>query len=554
MVKLHKKEDNVYESYSSCLEAQADLDRLKDFLGDEYFNKWKEIKDKLSGKDAKYKNIYDILKFDEDEVEELKDFLDNFQSKASKVKQNKEEGSKKVAEDEDYLVLKITSYKAAQKYGSGTKWCITGRYHGHEKEGEYWFNKYIDEENLDGGYYFYLPKDDYDDKYCILVTKDNDINSIWNAKDENQSIVPEEIIEVSENLPFYDSLENYRADVWKILNNAESFYDFAEATDYNFDYTERDDEGVPLGFKLLDYWEDETLEDLENTDNLSFIKEFLNMTTDSDENILDYVNPNSPDTLEFILTNGFDGSVDYYLENLHRHSSIEELFDIIEKNVDLSKIDKSTLEEAISHLPKDKALKYVDDMSNPTIIQLALNTDAWDVLDHLHKPLTKDDAERILGTMKVVANRPDLVTHVIDNNITNIEDIRGHHYIYWLLLGYLNELGDDKVFEKVIKYILQHKKVDTEKIIKDIEDNWKFSRTEREEAIDFFKSLLPKETAESMFYSSLEEAKQKDAGVIVKVGDYWRIKGNTVKYWPAKFKTREDALAALRAYHAQRNG
>lgn len=48
--------------------------------------------------------------------------------------------------------------------------------------------------------------------------------------------------------------------------------------------------------------------------------------------------------------------------------------------------------------------------------------------------------------------------------------------------------------------------------------------------------------------------------VIVKVGDYWRIKGhagkgtNTPKmgYWKAKYKTREKAENALKAYFANK--
>ena len=48
--------------------------------------------------------------------------------------------------------------------------------------------------------------------------------------------------------------------------------------------------------------------------------------------------------------------------------------------------------------------------------------------------------------------------------------------------------------------------------------------------------------------------------VIVKVGDYWRIKGypgkgtNTPKlgYWKAKYKTKEKAEAALKAYFANK--
>ena len=48
--------------------------------------------------------------------------------------------------------------------------------------------------------------------------------------------------------------------------------------------------------------------------------------------------------------------------------------------------------------------------------------------------------------------------------------------------------------------------------------------------------------------------------VIVKVGDYWRIRGhagkgnNTPKrgYWKAKYETKEKAEAALKAYFANR--
>ena len=49
--------------------------------------------------------------------------------------------------------------------------------------------------------------------------------------------------------------------------------------------------------------------------------------------------------------------------------------------------------------------------------------------------------------------------------------------------------------------------------------------------------------------------------VIVKVGDYWRIKGhagkgtNTPKlgYWKAKYETREKAEAALKAYFVNKH-
>ena len=48
--------------------------------------------------------------------------------------------------------------------------------------------------------------------------------------------------------------------------------------------------------------------------------------------------------------------------------------------------------------------------------------------------------------------------------------------------------------------------------------------------------------------------------VIVKVGNYWRIKGHAGKgtnspkrgYWKAKYKTKEKAEAALKAYFANK--
>ena len=228
MVKLVIKYEyrNFYESYSAYLEAQADFDKLKEKLGDEYFDKWMKVKDKIGDKikdpdwvrtspeeqpkfihnpDRKYKNIYDILKFDKEELEELKDFLDNFQSKASKVKQDKS-GAKLIAENDKWKVYRITSYPAAIYYGSNTEWCITGRYPDEEGKGEYWFNSYIDDDNLDGGYYFFINKNDDREKYCLLQGKDKQIKSIWDSSDrdilpEKYSKIPQAVYQLVETFP-----------------------------------------------------------------------------------------------------------------------------------------------------------------------------------------------------------------------------------------------------------------------------------------------------------------------------------------------------------------
>ena len=76
------------------------------------------------------------------------------QSKADKRRSDKERGAELIYQDDLWKVYRITTYSAAKIYGSGTKWCITGRYEGHEGRGEEYFYQYIEDYDLDNGYYF----------------------------------------------------------------------------------------------------------------------------------------------------------------------------------------------------------------------------------------------------------------------------------------------------------------------------------------------------------------------------------------------------------------
>lgn len=165
---------------SVLLEGKRDQEILNNFLGDEYYSKFTAIKDKI--KDPEYKDIYKMVKKDPDEV---KDYIDNFQSKTDVRRAAKVEGATKLYEDDEWVVYKITSYPAAQFYGKNTRWCITGRYEGHEERGEEYFNKYINQNKLDGGYYFYINKKDPYKKFCILQQEGGKILSIWDAEDTN---------------------------------------------------------------------------------------------------------------------------------------------------------------------------------------------------------------------------------------------------------------------------------------------------------------------------------------------------------------------------------
>ena len=173
------KRVRVLEQY--LLEGKRDQEILNNFLGDEYYAKYNTVKNKI--KDPEYKDIYQLIKKDPDEV---KNYIDNFQSNSGKRREDKQTGAEKIYEDDNWVVYKITTYKAAQLYGKHTRWCITGRYPGHEGYGEEYFNNYIKDNDLDGGYYFYINKHDPNDKYCLLQTKSGKVHSIWDAPDTNR--------------------------------------------------------------------------------------------------------------------------------------------------------------------------------------------------------------------------------------------------------------------------------------------------------------------------------------------------------------------------------
>ena len=224
---------------SLILELQKDKDDLKAHLGDDLFDDYMKIRDRISDSDWK-----DFGKLKKKDPEEIKDFVDNFQSKTSKKKEDAAEYSKKIYSDSDWLVLRITGYPAARKYGEGTTWCITGRYNGHEEQGEYWFNKYINDENLDGGYYFFINNHDNSEKYCLLLTKYDKVHSIWNAEDNECQ--PEELLDIADELPFGDAMEEYIEHggvdkLWERLENAYDDDNFETWAYTEYDLAERDE-------------------------------------------------------------------------------------------------------------------------------------------------------------------------------------------------------------------------------------------------------------------------------------------------------------------------
>ena len=155
-------------------ESKQDQEILNDFLGNDYYNKYQAIKNKIS--DPEYKDIYKLVNKDSDDV---KNYIDNFKSSRDKRTASKEIGAIKVYEDSDWVVYHITNYNAAKYYGRDTKWCITGNYNG-LPNGQIEFDKY----NAHSDIYFYINKHIAREKYCVLKNRSTgSITSIYDSKD-----------------------------------------------------------------------------------------------------------------------------------------------------------------------------------------------------------------------------------------------------------------------------------------------------------------------------------------------------------------------------------
>jgi hypothetical protein len=139
----------------------------------EYFTKWFDFKSRnLINKDILMQN-----------VTSFKDIVDDV-SKIQNYK-GKTKDTNKIFEDNDWLLLKINTKEASCKYGSNTKWCISG-----ERD-----NPYDDELYSKSNLIYFLidkkPKKDYSDslyKVAFLVNKNSGAFQVWDAKDDRLSI------------------------------------------------------------------------------------------------------------------------------------------------------------------------------------------------------------------------------------------------------------------------------------------------------------------------------------------------------------------------------
>ena len=150
---------------------------MNNFLGDEYYNKYQLIKNKINNPD--YKDIYKIITMNPDEI---KAYIDNFKSSRDKRNVSKEIGARKVYEDSNWVVYHITDYDAAKYYGRDTKWCLSGNYEGLEEVGQQEFEKYNSKSKI----YFYINKHKAREKYAMLKDRcTGRITDVYDSADHN---------------------------------------------------------------------------------------------------------------------------------------------------------------------------------------------------------------------------------------------------------------------------------------------------------------------------------------------------------------------------------
>lgn len=176
---------------SLLFEGKQDQENLLNFLGQDYYDKYNLIKNKIQ--DPEYKDIYKLMKKDPSEVE---DYIDDFQSNMDLMRDAKK-GARLIYDKNGWKVYRITTYEAAVYYGRGTKWCITGNYAGQKERGKEYFDSYIKDDNLDGGYYFYIKNGT--EKYCLLRSRNRKVLSIWD--DSDSVIQPDEILDECHDFP-----------------------------------------------------------------------------------------------------------------------------------------------------------------------------------------------------------------------------------------------------------------------------------------------------------------------------------------------------------------
>lgn len=186
--KVNEGTPNKVVSKNKLEEAKEDQLKFEKIFGKEFLDDFLKLKNKLKSpeNDMSYWQRVYKEKGERETFKQLNIVLNNAQNIKSKSQMDKEakQGATLIYSDNDWKVYKIDTYAAANRYGKGTKWCISGNYNGHEQEGEYWFNNYKHEGAE--AYYFFIGKQE---KYCLVKYPDK--IEIFNEEDKRVAEIPD---------------------------------------------------------------------------------------------------------------------------------------------------------------------------------------------------------------------------------------------------------------------------------------------------------------------------------------------------------------------------
>ena len=329
-----------------------------------------------------YSTYRDFNKLKKQNKEDVRNFISSYISTGDKKKQDKVEGAEKIYDGDEWVIYKITTYPAAQLYGKGTKWCITGRYPGHEEKGEKYFNDYIKQRSLDGGYYFLINKDNPSYKFCILRYASGGIDSMWNASDDDlvgvsNNEAPRGLLDYIDELPFGDEIEDY------LENTAGSDFDVSDA----------------LMSELMD-----------SNPNLNRIREYLEEYVLSDrlseDNNLDYFYTafqNDSANVEAFkeLLKHYPPTASYFRNHTLNKECLDALIEDVKKQIDFYKTDMS--EDFFDALLQELFISSYDEdhgfFNDKDTIMLLLSNCSDNVLEnnrHIYKGMSEALSDNIL--------------------------------------------------------------------------------------------------------------------------------------------------------------
>jgi hypothetical protein len=192
------------------LEAKADRDRFKAWAGEDLFNRFLNIKDRLVSPENDM--TYWTSTRTPRQKSELMTIIKRKEEEISQKEQEKKlirYGAKILFQDENWLVYAINNFEACQKYGAGTKWCITGK----NMDGDdVYGRKYWDSYTRDGNEFFFFLKKGSNEKFAVMIDEGRE-HTIFDPQDREIPFIEnapkvDGLPDVSQNNPKYKRDEN----------------------------------------------------------------------------------------------------------------------------------------------------------------------------------------------------------------------------------------------------------------------------------------------------------------------------------------------------------